>query len=153
MVQACLPLKDQSRIIHRITAGHITEHCQTLFQDGLKTRDEKEDRSKLHLFALVRRLFELAGGREDPWQYHTCLQRDYAPDRSLILLGSIVGASGSPNLQDLRITQTLQFLSGCKAFENERLTKEALKQRTQLIVGMLANPSPAVRNPQQLPAL
>ncbi|KAK8009171.1 hypothetical protein PG991_011722 [Apiospora marii] len=111
-------------------------------KDGLKTRDEKGDRSKLHLFALVRRLFELAGGREDPWQYHTCLQRDYAPDRSLVRLGSIVGASGSPNLQDLRITQTLQFLSGCKAFENERLTKEALKQRTHLIIGLLVNPSP-----------
>ncbi|KAK8016057.1 hypothetical protein PG993_014246 [Apiospora rasikravindrae] len=143
VVQACLPLKDQSRIIHRITAGHITEHCQTLFQDGLKIRDEKGDRSKLHLFALVRRLFELAGGREDPWQYHTCLQRDYAPDRSLVLLGSIAGASGSPNLQDLRITQTLQFLSGCKAFENQRLIKEVLKQRTQLIIGLLTNPSPA----------
>ncbi|KAK8116369.1 hypothetical protein PG984_012871 [Apiospora sp. TS-2023a] len=96
-------------------------------KDGLKTRDEKGDRSKLHLFALVRRLFELAGGREDP---------------SLVRLGSIVGASGSPNLQDLRITQTLQFLSGCKAFENERLTKEALKQRTHLIIGLLVNPSP-----------
>ncbi|KAK7959736.1 uncharacterized protein PG986_004590 [Apiospora aurea] len=142
VVQACLPRKDESRIMHRITAGHITEHCYGLFSEGLKNRDEDGDRSKLHLFALVRRLFELAGGREDPWQYHTCLQRNYTLDRSLILLGSFVGASGSPNSQDLGMTQTLEFLSGCEAFEDERPTEEVLEQRARLIKELLTNPSP-----------
>lgn len=150
MVQACLPLKDESHILRRLTARHITEHCQTLFSGELKIRDEDKDRSKLHLFALVRRLFELAGGREDTWQYHTCLQRDYTPARGLILLGSFVGASEFSRLQDLGTAKTLQLLSSCKAFEDERLTEEVLEQRARLIKELLTNPSPIVRIPQRL---
>ncbi|KAK6850435.1 hypothetical protein PG995_004869 [Apiospora arundinis] len=139
VVQACLPMKDESRTIHLITARHITEHCQTLFSGGLETRDEEGERSKLHLFALVRRLFELAGGREDTWQYDRCIQRDYTPARALIFLGSFIGASEVSHLRDPGMTKTLQFLSGCKAFEGERLTEEVLEQRAQLIARLPIN--------------
>ncbi|KAK8097340.1 hypothetical protein PG984_016479 [Apiospora sp. TS-2023a] len=92
-------------------------------KDGLKTRDEKGDRSKLHLFALVRRL--------SSW-----------PEAGRIRGSTIHAFNVITPLTEALITQTLQFLPGCKAFENERLTKEALKQRTHLIIGLLVNPSP-----------
>ncbi|KAK8000496.1 hypothetical protein PG990_013096 [Apiospora arundinis] len=139
VVQACLPMKDESRTIHLITARHITEHCQTLFSGGLETRDEEGERSKLHLFALVRCLFELAGGREDTSQYDRCIQRDYTPAKGLIFLGSFIGASEVSHLRDPGMTKTLQFLSGCKAFEGERLTEEVLEQRAQLIARLPIN--------------
>lgn len=153
MVQACLPLRDNSRTIHYITAVNITEHCQNLFSGDLKIRDEEGDRAKLHLFALVRRLLELAGGREDTWQYRTCLQHDYTPARGLILLGSFVGVPESSRLQDLGTTKTLQLLSSCKAFEDEHLTEEALEKGTKLIAGLHIDLPPVVRSPFQLSVL
>ncbi|KAK7967611.1 uncharacterized protein PG986_001888 [Apiospora aurea] len=124
---------------HQMGPVYRNHHEYRLFSEGLKIRDEDRDRTKLHLFALVRRLFELAGGREDTWQYHTCLQRDYTPARGLILLGSFVGASEFSRLQDLGTAKTLQFLSSCKAFKDEHLTEEVLEQRTELIAGLPIN--------------
>ncbi|KAK8093087.1 uncharacterized protein PG998_014488 [Apiospora kogelbergensis] len=91
LIQACLYLEEATDFVRVITAERIVGQCQVLFIDKPDTLDKEGQKARLYQVALLRRLFQMAGGQEDELLSQTYPPPAGNPYKSLQLLGIVVG--------------------------------------------------------------
>ncbi|KAK8121600.1 hypothetical protein PG984_010270 [Apiospora sp. TS-2023a] len=64
VIQVCLYLEGAPEYVRTTTAGQIIANCQRVVKTNLGIRDEAGEKTKLLQLTLVRRIFEMAGGRQ-----------------------------------------------------------------------------------------
>ncbi|KAK8048270.1 hypothetical protein PG994_010000 [Apiospora phragmitis] len=148
MIQVCLYLEDAPSYIRTTTAGQIIANCQGVVKTDLGIRDEAGEKTKLLQLALVRRIFEMAEGRQAeclPWI--STLPPDHKATTSLQLLGSIVGIPESPIREAFDPATIIPLLSSCVAFQGKIPTVEDLELRARDLQAKVLNLPPLVRKP------
>ncbi|KAK8121326.1 hypothetical protein PG999_005446 [Apiospora kogelbergensis] len=148
VIQVCLYLEGATDYVRTTTAGQIITNCQRMVKTGLGIHDKAGERTKLLQLALVRRIFEMAGGRQaERLSWTSPPPPDHKATTSFQLLGSIVGMPESPIRKAFEVGTMLPLLSSCVAFQGKLLTVEELELRARDLQAKVLNLPPLVRNP------
>lgn len=148
MIQVCLYLEDALDYVRTTTVGQIISNCQRVVKTDLGIRDEAGEKTKLLQLALVRRIFEMAVGRQAerlPWISTPPL--DHKAVTSLQLLGSIFGIPEAPIGKAFEVETMLSLLSRCVAFQGKLPTVKDLELRARGLQENVLNLPSLVRRP------
>ncbi|KAI1316577.1 hypothetical protein F5Y16DRAFT_406827 [Xylariaceae sp. FL0255] len=138
LLQICASLDENAQSeMADLTVPDVMESWRQTIQllDKSDIPNSSKESDCLHQLALLRRVFEAAGGREDTFQRFNFYLEGRTVDKNIHAIGMSIDIEGTLAHKSLDPQRVCRFLNRCEVFRKEPMTEEVLQERACILYG------------------